>query len=110
MVFCNYYKNADAHDYNVHELQQMDATPHEWVPGQIWHLHLAIDDATGSITGGWFDTQETLDGYYHVFHQILTDYGIPYKFFTDRRTVFTYKEIQLLQILQQLPLTEKHIR
>ena len=74
------------------ELQQMDATPHEWVPGQIWHLHLAIDDATGRITGGWFDTQETLDGYYHVFHQILTTYGIPYKFFTDRRTVFTYKK------------------
>ena len=74
------------------ELQQMDATPHEWVPGQIWHLHLAIDDSTGRITGGWFDTQETLNGYYHVFHQILTTYGIPYKFFTDHRTVFTYKK------------------
>lgn len=65
------------------ELQQMDATPHEWVPGQIWHLHLAIDDATGKITNGWFDTQETLDGYYHVFHQILTTYGIHHKLFTD---------------------------
>jgi hypothetical protein len=74
------------------ELQQMDATPYEWVTGQIWHLHLAIDDASGCITGGWFDTQETLNGYYHVFHQILTDYGIPYKILTDRRTVFTYKK------------------
>lgn len=74
------------------ELEQMDATPYEWVPGQIWHLHLAIDDSTGRITGGWFDTQETLNAYYHVFHQILTTYGIPYKFFTDRRTVFTYKK------------------
>lgn len=74
------------------ELEQMDATPYEWVPGQIWHLHLAIDDATGRIVGGWFDTQETLNGYYHVFHQILTAYGIPYKFFTDRRTIFTYKK------------------
>lgn len=74
------------------ELQQMDASPHEWVPGQIWHLHLAIDDATGNITGGWFDTQETLNGYYHVFHQILSVYGIPYKFLTDKRTVFTYKK------------------
>ena len=74
------------------ELEQMDATPYEWIPGQIWHLHLAIDDATGRIVGGWFDTQETLNGYYHVFHQILTTYGIPYKFFTDRRTVFTYKK------------------
>ena len=74
------------------ELQQMDASPYEWVPGQIWHLHLAIDDATGTITGAWFDTQETLNGYYHVFHQILTRYGIPYKFFTDRRSVFVYKK------------------
>jgi len=74
------------------ELQQMDATPYEWVPGQTWHLHLAIDDATGSVTGGWFDEQETLNAYYHVFFQILSDYGIPYKFLTDRRTVFTYKK------------------
>ena len=74
------------------ELEQMDATPYEWVSGQIWHLHLAIDDATGRIVGGWFDMQETLNGYYHVFYQILTTYGIPYKFFTDRRTVFTYKK------------------
>lgn len=61
-------------------------------PGQVWHLHLAVDDATGRITGAWFDTQETLNGYYHVFNQILTNYGIPYKFFTDKRTVFTYKK------------------
>jgi hypothetical protein len=70
----------------------MDATPYEWIPGETWHLHLAIDDATGTVTGAWFDTQETLDAYYHVFHQILTTYGIPYKFLTDRRTVFTYKK------------------
>ena len=74
------------------ELIQMDASPHEWIPGQIWHLHLAIDDATGMIVGAWFDTQETLLAYYHVFHQILTTYGIPYKILTDRRTVFTYKK------------------
>lgn len=74
------------------EMEQMDATPYEWVPGHIWHLHLAVDDATGRITGAWFDTQETLNGYYHVFHQILDNYGIPYKFFTDRRTIFTYKK------------------
>ena len=78
------------------ELQQMDATPHEWVPGQIWHLHLAIDDASGRVTGAWFDTQKTLNGYYHVFEQILTDYGIPYKFLTDKRTVFTHKKKDVL--------------
>ena len=74
------------------ELEQMDATPYDWVPGQTWHLHLAIDDATGAITGAWFDTQETLNGYYHVLRQMLEEHGIPYKLFTDRRTVFTYKK------------------
>ena len=74
------------------ELEQMDATPYEWVPGEIWHLHLAVDDATGRIVGAWFDTQETLHAYYHVFYQILNNYGIPYKFLTDKRTVFTYKK------------------
>lgn len=74
------------------ELIQMDAASFEWVAGQVWHLHVAIDDATGRVVGAWFDTQETLDGYYHVLHQILTTYGIPYKLFTDRRTVFTYKK------------------
>ena len=47
------------------ELLQMDATPYEWIPGSIWHLHLAIDDASGRIVGAWFDTQETLNAYYH---------------------------------------------
>ena len=74
------------------ELLQIDATHYEWVPGKIWHLHLAIDDASGVVTGAWFDTQETLNGYYHVFEKILTDYGIHYKFLNDKRTVFTYKK------------------
>ena len=75
------------------ELLQMDASPPlEWVPGQIWHLHVSIDDSTGTVTGAWFDTQETLNAYYHVLHQALMSHGIPYKIFTDRRTVFTYKK------------------
>lgn len=74
------------------ELLQADASPYEWVPGQIWHLHVSIDDASGRITGAWFDTQETLAGYYHVLFQTLVNYGIPFKIFTDRRTVFTYKK------------------
>lgn len=77
------------------ELLRMDATPFQWIPGAVWHLHLAIDDASGKIAGAWFDAQETLNGYYHVFNQILTTYGIPYKFLTDRRTVFTYKKKKL---------------
>ena len=73
------------------EMIQMDASVFEWIDGSKWHLHLAIDDATGTVVGAYFDTQETLNGYYHVFHQILTDYGIPALFYTDRRTVFEYR-------------------
>ena len=60
--------------------------------GSVSYTHLDVYKRQGTITGTWFDTQETLNGYYHVFHQILTNYGIPYKFFTDRRTIFTNKQ------------------
>lgn len=74
------------------ELEQMDASPYEWFGTGKTTLHIAVDDATGRITGAYFDLQETLRGYYNVYAQILHKYGIPYKFFTDRRTVFTYKK------------------
>ena len=74
------------------ELEQMDASPFEWFGLEKTTLHIAMDDATGRITGGYFDKQETLQGYYNIYAQILRKYGIPYKFFTDRRTVFTYKK------------------
>ena len=73
------------------ELIQMDASPHAWFDGVISHLHLAIDDATGMILGAYFDSQETLHAYYQITHQILSTYGIPAKFLTDKRTVFEYK-------------------
>lgn len=74
------------------EMLQMDASEHVWFGDKKTQLHIAIDDATGSIVGGYFDEQETLSGYYHVFHQVLTEYGVPYQFFTDNRTVFEYKQ------------------
>ena len=74
------------------ELEQMDASPYEWFGTGKTTLHIAVDDATGMITGAHFDRQETLRGYYAVYAQILRRYGIPYKFLTDRRTVFTYKK------------------
>lgn len=73
------------------ELVQLDASPHVWFANLISHLHLAIDDATGTILGAFFDTQETLHAYYEITRQILSNYGIPAKFLTDRRTVFEYK-------------------
>lgn len=74
------------------EMLQMDASLHLWFGTKKATLHAAIDDATGMIVGAYFDTQETLNGYYHVFYQVLTNFGIPYMFYTDRRTVFEYKQ------------------
>jgi hypothetical protein len=73
------------------EMIQMDASEYIWFGEIKAHLHIAVDDATGALVGAWFDSQETLNGYYQVLHQILSEYGIPYQFFTDNRTVFEYK-------------------
>lgn len=75
------------------ELIQMDASNELWFGEEKSHLHVAIDDSTGKIIGAYFDKQETLNGYYQVTAQILTNYGIPAKFLTDRRTVFEYKKL-----------------
>ena len=73
------------------EMIQMDASSYYWIENEIWHLHVAIDDADGKIVGAYFDYQETLKGYYNVLYQILTNHGIPALFYTDKRTVFEYK-------------------
>ncbi len=75
------------------EIIEQDGSIHKWFGGIKTCLHLAIDKATSTIVGAWFDKQETLNGYYHVFYQILTKYGIPYKFLTDNRTVFNYMSL-----------------
>ena len=75
------------------EIIEQDGSIHIWFGGIKTCLHLAIDKATSTIVGAWFDKQETLNGYYHVLYQILTNYGIPYKFFTDNRTVFNYMSL-----------------
>ena len=73
------------------EMVQMDASLHPWFGDVKATLHIAIDDATGIIVGAWFEWQETLRGYYSVLKQILDRYGIPFMFYTDRRTVFEYR-------------------
>ena len=75
------------------EIIEQDGSIHMWFGGIKTCLHLAIDKATSTIVGAYFDKQETLNGYYNVFHQILTNYGIPYKFLTDNRTVFNYMSL-----------------
>ena len=68
----------------------MDGSIHRWFGDKKTCLHLAIDKATNTVIGAYFDYYETLKGYYNVFYQILNNYGIPAKFVTDNRTVFNY--------------------
>jgi transposase len=75
------------------EIIEQDGSIHLWFGDKKTCLHLAIDKATSTIVGAYFDKEETLNGYYHVLHQILVNYGIPYKFLTDNRTVFNYMSL-----------------
>ena len=75
------------------EVIEQDGSIHLWFGEVKSCLHLAIDKATSTVVGAWFDKEETLNGYYHVFYQILTNYGIPYSFLTDNRTVFNYMSL-----------------
>ena len=75
------------------EIIEQDGSIHTWFGNTRTCLHLAIDKATSTIVGAYFDNQETLNGYYNVLNQILINYGIPYKFLTDNRTVFNYMSL-----------------
>jgi hypothetical protein len=76
---------------NFGEVIQMDASLEVWFGDAKCQLHIAVDDSTNTIVAAYFDKEETLNGYYNLLFQILINYGIPYKFLTDRRTVFEYK-------------------
>ena len=71
---------------------QTDACIHLWFGNLKTALHAAIDDSTGQVVAAYFDNQETLNGYYNIYYQILLNYGIPYLFKTDKRTVFEYNK------------------
>lgn len=78
------------------ECLEMDACEDYWLGKEFGKLtlHGAIDNATGTVCGLYFDKQETLNGYYHLFERIWRKYGVPAKFLTDNRTVFIYKGLK----------------
>lgn len=76
------------------ELILMDASEHVWFGNYKTHLHLCLDDASGQIVGAYFDSQETLKGYYNTLYQVLTKYGIPAIILTDNRSIFKGKGIK----------------
>ena len=80
---------------NFGELLQIDASIHNWFgdPLPKATLHGAIDDATGTVMGLFFDGEETLKGYYEMMWQILGKYGIPEAFYGDNRTIFEFRKL-----------------
>ena len=80
------------------ELVQIDASVHLWFGNFKTYLHAAIDDATGNVLGAYFDTGETIKGYYEMTYQILVKYGIPMAFYSDRRTIFEYYSKKMVNI------------
>ena len=77
------------------ELLQIDASIHNWFGEALPKatLHGAIDDATGTVMGLWFEKEETLKGYYEMMWQILGKYGIPEAFYGDNRTIFEFRRL-----------------
>lgn len=72
------------------ELVQLDASQHQWFPTDpaYYHLHAGIDDCTGIVVGARFEEQELLDGYYEVAEQTFLNYGLPFGFLADKRSIF----------------------
>lgn len=77
------------------ELLQIDASIHNWFGPDLPKatLHGAIDDATGTVMGLWFEKEETLKGYYEMMWQVLNKYGIPEAFYGDNRTIFEFRKL-----------------
>ena len=86
------------------ELIQVDASKHKWFFGDdnYYHLHGAIDDSTGIVTGCYLTEQETIFGYQMVLYQTIKNYGIPECLYSDYRTVFqsNKKELSIEEELQ----------
>ena len=72
------------------ERVEIDASNHNWFGKNKSTLHGAIDCSTGAILALYFDKEETLKGYYGMFNQILMNYGAPYQFVADNRSVFIH--------------------
>ena len=94
-------------------LVQIDASPFNWLEGRgpQMSLHGAIDDATGKVLGLSFRPTEDTLGYLHVLWQMVTGFGLPTSFYSDRHTLFFSPKTDGLTIQEELagkqvPLTQ----
>jgi len=72
------------------EMLQMDGSHHDWFEGRGPHCVLMgyIDDATGSVYGGFYDYEGTIPAM-DSFKGYITKYGLPMSVYLDKHT--TYK-------------------
>ena len=70
-------------------MAQVDGTPYDWLgDGRPWCMHLAVDDATTGVLGGWFMERECMRGYARMMREVVTRHGIPRSMYSDRDSVF----------------------
>ena len=70
-------------------LVQIDGTPFDWFQnGEMWTLHLAVDDATSEVLAGHFYPTERQLGYCQIVRLILKKHGIPMALYSDRHSIF----------------------
>jgi transposase len=69
-------------------LLQMDGSPHRWNGRDVWHLILAIDDATSEIAGGELFKSESTLNTMNVLRSVVEKHGIPWALYVDRAGCF----------------------
>ena len=71
-------------------LIQIDGSHHRWLgkDGPQFTLLLAVDDATGCVSGAIFCQEETTRDYFEMLEELIRRWGIPLALYSDRHTVF----------------------
>ena len=84
-------------------LIQIDGTPYDWLGnGEMWTLHLAVDDATSEPLAGWFTLNESQYGYVKMAKIMLEKHGIPFKFYSDKHRIFKNKDGSFTQFAMMI--------
>lgn len=84
-------------------LVQIDASPFSWLgDGNDYHLHGAIDDASGKVVGLYLAKEECLLGYFEVARIMIDNFGIPISTYSDRHTIFFSPQKGKLSLEEEL--------
>ena len=71
-------------------LLQIDGSHQRWLgkDGPQFTLLIAVDDATGCVTGALFCQEETTRDYFEMLEELMRRWGIPLALYSDRHSVF----------------------